>query len=199
MRRTIATVAMSGWLLVGCGGDDSASDPGGTEASAVLRPAEDVRSEEQQARYVTHTINESVEVVNGVFVMVTSMTVTTDDESGFLNVSARVENRATVEGNVPEFSIACSGNDETGGWMADSTLELYADLPGESFDDGVVVLTLPGDGRYGEPVPECVGPAYLVVSYNSMDDDSIHAWQIDDSLRVALNDAAAAGVGLTPD
>ena len=168
------------------------------EGTEVLRPADEARADNAFDRMVFHELGEEVEV-GDVTVTITGFAVEPDDQSGLLAVTARVANSSEGESSVPELAVMCTGNPEEGGWMADSTLSLYDTLPAKSFDEGTVILNVPGDGRYGERVPECVGPAVIVAKpMMTLTKSDVAAWTIPDDIRVALNDAAAAGVGLIP-
>ena len=178
-KRLTASVLLMG-LLVACGDDDDASGgEGSTSASEAtstpveseesetvgstteLRPAEDARAEEALAGEQV-AMGDTADV-NGLAITVSNPVVGGDELGPWLTVNVRVENGTDAASSVPYLEIHCSGNDEGGGWQADSTLELGAGLPAGTFDEGTVNLLVPGDGRFGEQRPPCVMPAAIAV------------------------------------
>lgn len=87
-----------------------------------------------------------------------------DDGGPWLAVDLRIESPSDSDIQFLDVGIVCAGNDETGGWQANSTLDLNAEVPAETFDEGTVNLLLPGDGRFGEEIPECATPAAIRIS-----------------------------------
>ncbi|HRE03479.1 MAG TPA: hypothetical protein PLV68_19435, partial [Ilumatobacteraceae bacterium] len=70
---------------------------------------------------------------------------------------------------IPYLEIRCSNTDDTGGWLANSTIYLGDDLPAGTFEDGEILLLFPEDGRYeGSPPPSCEPPAVIAVDGTSL-------------------------------
>ncbi len=143
-------------VLNSCGGSDTAD----TSPNTALPPAESVRTEERQTGAIG--VGELADTGYGARVGVMGFAVGGDDAGPWLETDIRVE--AVEEGAaVPTMGIVCGGNTELGGWQAGSTIEQAAAVPTGSFDEGTVNLLLPGDGRYGEPIPACEGPAFVQI------------------------------------
>lgn len=179
MKRLLTTTVITG-LIAGCGGsaasetssattdspavtEGPATDPaqpaGTTAVDQALRPAEEARAEAAVAGPEV-AIGDRIDVL-GVGLIINSITAGGDDGGGWVAVDARAENPGTTDSTVPWMEVRCSGNDEAGGWQADSSLYMGDALPAGSFDEGVVNLNLPGDSRTGDPVPTCDTPAYI--------------------------------------
>jgi hypothetical protein len=157
--RTIAAIAMT-LILVACGGNAEKDKP-----DESLRNADDVKASETAAATTTVEIGEFAPLSDGAEevgrVSVTKLKVGGDDLGPWLEASVRFENTTDEEGNLAEVGIWCKGATESGGWQADSTLDLNATIPAKSYKEGVVNLPLSDDPRTGEPVPECETPAFI--------------------------------------
>jgi hypothetical protein len=90
-----------------------------------------------------------------------AMKVGGDDGGRWLVVALRLENSGDEALGGPNIAIVCTDGAEEGGWQADSTLDMGAEIPAGSFSEGTLNLLLPGDSRTGEAVPECLAPAYV--------------------------------------
>jgi len=128
-----------------------------------LRPAEEARADAAADASTAAEVGESFDF--GVLtVTIQSFKANGDDTGPWLEAAVRVENASGEESMVPEFGLVCAGSDEVGGWQADSTLSMGESLPPKSFEEGMFSLLIPGDGRYGDPVPECATPAVVQVT-----------------------------------
>lgn len=145
-------------VVAACGGDDDSSNGG------ALRPADEVLGERAADDAADALLGDSVELED-VTVTVTDLVVGGDDFGPWLEVTVRAENRGEDTSN-PYLAIVCNGSVEEGGWQADSTYDLNGELPGGSFNEGVVNLLLPEDPRTQDPVPECATPAVVRVTMN---------------------------------
>lgn len=166
--------------LAACGSDDETTTP-----NTALPPAESVREEERSEGSVA--LGELVDTGYGVRAGVLAFSVGGDDGGPWLVAETRVEG-LDEGGSVPNMGIVCAGGTELGGWQADSTLQLATDVPAGSFDEGSVHLLLPGDGRYGEPIPECAGPAFVEI--DTIDGPAVV--EVPATVLAELNAAAAA-------
>lgn len=165
-------------------GDETSDTVGGE-----LRSADDALAEEA-VQGQEGTFGGAVNL-NGVSITVDSPIVNGDDDGPWLEVPVRVENRLTESISWMVLEMYCSGNPEGGSWQWESTLDLSSSIPSGTFAEGTVNLLLPGDGRYGEPIPECAAPAHIVASPvpDSWDDLGQAVWRIDDATVAALNSA----------
>mgnify|MGYP006924535603 CR=1 FL=1 len=154
--RPVPLLLVVALALASCGSDGD-SDPDSSEGE--LRNAEDVRSEEL-VYGVDGAIGDAIEL-DGSTVLVEGVIVDGDDGGPWLAVDLRIENRSGSDIQFLDVGIVCAGNDESGGWQADSTIDLNAGIPADTFDEGTVNLLLPGDGRYGEEISECATPAVV--------------------------------------
>lgn len=84
-----------------------------------------------------------------------------DDGGPWLATTVRVENATEASAGFPSFELACAGSVEQAGLQAGSVSSGGKPVPGGSFVAGDLLLLIPGDGRFGEPVPECAGPAFV--------------------------------------
>lgn len=153
-------------------------------ATTALQPVESVAAD--QAAEVALELGDFADSY-GVRVAVQSLTVETDAGGPILRTAIRVE-AAEADGAVPSIWIACANTTEQGGWQAESTISLGDAVLMGSFAEGVLNLLIPGDGRYGEPVPACNAPAFVQMDAEG---DPI-SWAIDDATLAALNEAAVA-------
>lgn len=160
-----ATVIAVVGVMVGCSGSDSAvtvDKPPAVNSTIVdLVPAEEIRAAEAVAG-VEASVGDTVDL-DGVVVEVSSVRLSGDDLGPWLETAVRIENRTSNDVDYVNIELYCAGNDEGGGWQADSTFDLLAGVPAGSFDEGTVNLLVPGDGRYGETRERCVPPANIVV------------------------------------
>lgn len=186
MRRVASTlaIALTALCAAACGG-------GSTDSDEPLRAATDIAESSAAAPSKDAKLGQQIDLGDKVRVTVTAPTVTSDD-SALLTVTLRVENNSSSEGFTPRAGIVCDGSAEPGGYQADSTLMMQSRMPARSYLDGTYVLILPGDGRGGQPVPECKGPASIVVWSGSTlvaNDDELHRTQIplSDDLVAQLN------------
>ena len=165
-------------------GDETANTVGGELRSANDALAEEAVQGEQGS------FGSAVEL-NGVSITVNPPNVSGDDDGPWLEVPVRVENRLTEAISWMVLEMYCSGNPESGSWQWESTLDLSSSIPSGTFAEGTVNLLLPGDGRYGEPIPECIAPAHIVASPvpDSWDDLGQAVWRLDDTTVTALNNA----------
>ena len=84
--------------------------------------------------------------------LIDSITVVEEPDSAdrpFLVVHVRSENTSGEEQSNPEIRIVCTGFEEPGDGLAYSTWMPYETLPSDTFRDGFVWLTGPGDPRTG--------------------------------------------------
>ena len=150
---------MISFLVASCGDDDSSS----ADTSTDLRPAEDVEAADEDSDSAEAVLGTRFEL-GEVTMLIDSITVVEEPDSTdrpFLVVHVRSENASNEERSNPEIRIACTGFDEPGDGLAYSTWMPYEALPPDTFRDGFIWLTGPGDPRTGEPTSDCVAPAYL--------------------------------------
>jgi hypothetical protein len=180
--RTAALVVLLAVPVGACGGG------GGPDE---LRPAEEARAE-RAVEGEQGAFGEPVDV-GDVSITLSDPVVGGDQGGPWLQVVVRVENRSDKAVGFVDAHIYCAGNDEGGGWLAGSTFDLLAGIPPETFDDGDLLLLLPGDGRYGEPRPDCSTPAHIVVTptFDFISDGSA-VWKIPDSLVKSMNEWVAS-------
>jgi hypothetical protein len=157
--RLLSALLIAALVVGACGSD---GDSGVDEADGGLRDAEDARSEEL-VEGTTGAFGEVIEL-DGTTVLVSGAVVSGDDGGPWLAAEVRIENPSETNIQFVDVGIVCAGNDETGGWQAGSTLDLNAGIPAGTFDEGTVNLLLPGDGRFGEPIPDCATPAALRIT-----------------------------------
>ena len=65
----------------------------------------------------------------------------TDDDYR-IALEVRTENRSTEDTSNPELKVFCADGTDSG-WYADSTFEMYGDLPSGSYSEGTLVLGVP--------------------------------------------------------
>jgi hypothetical protein len=193
-------MVLIGFAVAACGGRDESARPSSsasttsvpvdveeTEATdGVLRDASEVRAEEA-VDGATYRLGE-VATIDGISIRIDTLEVGGDDAGPWIVAVTTVENRSGVDANVPYLEIHCSGQEEGGGWQADSTLTLGAALPSQTVDTGVVHLLVPGDGRFGEPRPVCAPPAVVRVVDLSVN------FAIPDSMVTEVNAASPTAV-----
>jgi hypothetical protein len=191
-------------LLAGCGGGDDTAEGNAPEMEAVdsttsetLRSADEVIADDQAEAAVDATLGELVEFANGQTMTVADMRLGGDDGGPWLEVDARIENPSEDDQRTPVYAIICAGSPDPGEYQADSTLYQLEELPSGSFREGTIHLLLPGDGRFGEPTPECAGPAVVRATVEVLNDEGLVEANptvdvpIDDALLAELNAARA--------
>lgn len=167
---TGATALGLALLLAGCGDDQSSDNP-----DTSLKNADEVRSQEQagqNARAKTVDLGEFVELGSGLRLSASKVVVGGDELGPWLIATVRIENSSDEEAAPPDGGIICSNATEPGGSQAGSTLDVSGGLPAESFAEGTLNLLLPEDGRYGEKIQDCQGPAFLQFTKTGLVDDS---------------------------
>lgn len=143
-------------VLSGCGNSQTTSNP-----DANLLPAGSVLAVEAMSQSVP--LGKMVETDPTSRFTVTELRVGGDDFGPWMEVAVRGE-AAESPGALPtSVAIRCASSPETGGWQAGSTVALGQEIPEGAFLEGTLNLLLPGDGRYGEAIPECTGPATIEV------------------------------------
>jgi hypothetical protein len=197
----LGLAAVLALTLTACSSDDSDSsaddrdEPATSETSEAsnspstdLRPADEALAEEAADAAQEGALGEFVELRDGLRVTVTSFEAGGDELGAWLITEARVENTGGEEVSVPEFGIVCEGSAERGGYQADSAMFFGDPLPAQTFEEGPLNLLLPGDGRFGEPVPPCTAPAYVEVSTVGMTEetDVVARFAIPDDVVTAL-------------
>jgi hypothetical protein len=153
-------VVLSGLLVAGCGSEEKSSD----EPNSALKNADDVEASQEAAAAQEVDLGKFGDLSDDTRVSVTAMKVGGDDLGPWLEVSIRFENAAKVDAAVPVTGIVCKGSAEPGENQAGSTLDSGDPVPAGSFKEGVLNLLVPGEGRTGEPVPVCDGPAFVQVT-----------------------------------
>ena len=209
--RAIAATAVVA-LLSACGGSKAAetvatSAPPATQATdastsqastaaataaatttGALRPANEVRAEEQTAKARRATIGEPTQM-GKLTVNVKSMTADRSGSDIWLRVALRFENATSGPLDAPSLAIYCAGNPEGGSWVVNSTVSMNATIPAGSFDEGDLNLLVPGNNLVStETTPSCQGPAVVRAGSGSNAVD----WVIPDDALVALGGTPAA-------
>lgn len=117
-------------------------------------------------------LGDTAEFGNGLSITFDAPFVGGDDLGPWIEIATRFDNRNTdIDAQYPNVGIVCVGSTDEGGYQAGST-RLFGDpVPAGSFLEGKLHLLLPGDGRYGEPVPPCTTPAVIRVSLLTYSDD----------------------------
>ena len=124
-------------MLVGCSSDEAASE-------TSLRSVDEIRTAELDAGAIA--IGEVGEL-GDTKVTVSNPVVGGDELGPWLTVDVRAENPSDDVGVWFNFHITCAGSDDEGGWQVGSTFDQNTPLPAGSFDEGTMVLLLPGDAR----------------------------------------------------
>lgn len=141
----VAASVLSLLALAGCSGDDD-GDAGGN--SSGLRPADEATEDANRDASIDGRIGEFVEL-DGLRLKVEEIRYLEDVEddgtgSDFrIVLTVRSENPTDETLSNPDISVICGNTDETGSWYADSTFELYKELPPGTFDEGELVLGMP--------------------------------------------------------
>lgn len=156
IRLRIAAAGAFAMLLAGCGG-------GSGTASQDLRPADEVEASRAADAANDAELDRKIDLGSKVTVVLADPTVIQDDGGVMLQVHVRAENPSSKDASGPGIDIVCTGSTEDGGWQADSTFAPQRPIPSGSYSEGDLNLLIPGDGRYGETVPECATPAFLQV------------------------------------
>ncbi|MDF1705331.1 MAG: hypothetical protein P1U38_11200 [Aeromicrobium sp.] len=151
-RNFAAVLALLAFGAGACGNDDG-----------PLRDADDVRSEELAEAASEAAVGEQFEL-DGLDMEIVSLSPGGDESGAWLEAEIRAENSTDDDLSLPNVDLFCDGDLEGGGWQADSTFDMYADLPPKTFEEGVLNLVIPGQPRTGEPETECATPAYIEVS-----------------------------------
>ena len=179
-------------VVTSCGDDDSSD----ANASSHLPPTDDVEAAEDASDSADAAFGTPF-TVGEVMTLIDSITVVEESDSTdrpFLVVHVRSENASSEEQSNPDIGIACTGFEEPGDGLAYSTWMPYEALPPDSFRDGFVWLTSPGDPRTGEPTSDCVAPAHLRVQ--PLTSGGTVDLSLDEEVIAALNDEGC-GSGAT--
>jgi hypothetical protein len=135
-----------------------------TTTGGPLRPSGEVNAGNAAAAAKKATLGETVTLDTGLTMKVTHMRIGGDNLGPWLTVAVRAENRSGQSTTNPQVAIYCKGEPEGGGYQADSTYSLSAELPTGSFAEGNVNLLLPKDSRTGVATPLCAEPATVRVN-----------------------------------
>jgi hypothetical protein len=202
-RRILIGAAAVCILVSSCGGSDSDTETNTTEASAAavtattggatvtptLADAEEVRSDELAGE----PAEMGAETTDGhVIAVASNPRVGGDDAGPWMEIDLRIENSTDEAVQFYNTGIVCSGNDEVSGTVIGGTLDGIGGLPPQSFDEGSQFVLLPGDGRYGEPIPPCQAPAVLrieVIGEDGFVPDVALTWAIPDEIIAEMNAA----------
>jgi hypothetical protein len=137
-------------------------------APVTLRPASEVDASRADAAAKIIPLGQSGELADGgggrTTVIITSMSVDSDDTGRWLRVGARFDNRGTQDAKVPNVGIVCHGSVRTGSYQIGSTISLGDDLPAGSVKNGSLDLLLPGVDHAGAKAAPCPAPAFVEVS-----------------------------------
>lgn len=157
LRRVVVPLVVSACFSVaGCGGSEGTAEP-----NLDLQPAGSVLVMEASPQ--ASPLGQMLDIDSSSRFTVTEIRVGGDDYGPWLEVDVRGE-AAKDAGFLPyAIAIRCTSSAETGGWQADSTVSPGQEIPKGAYLEGTFNLLLPGDGRYGEPVPECTPPAFIEV------------------------------------
>lgn len=143
------------------------SEPDDLISPADLQPADQVIG----GRIDQYQLGDTAEFGNGLTISLDAPTVSGDDMGPWIEIVSRIENRnPTIDAQYPNVAIVCSGSTEEGGYQIGSTVLFGDPVPAGSFLDSRLHLLLPGDGRYGEPIPTCTTPAVVRVSLLTYED-----------------------------
>jgi len=185
-------------VVAACGeggaNDASVSVDTGSVDSAALQPAEDVRSNVATAE--SQPMGSSIDI-NDYRAIVESPAVDSDEESPFLSVTVRIDNPSDEAIQFANIGLRCHDANEDGGPLSVpaelSPLDSTAGIPPSSFDEGLVYLLLPGEGRYDDTIPpDCKTPAFVVmdiVGPTGFSEENVGLWAIPDELVADLNAA----------
>jgi hypothetical protein len=151
--RRIALALAALVVVAACssGGDDAQDRPSSTSASTTTAPPSKAN------------LGEAIDLGGGVRLTASNATIGGDDGGPWIDLAVTVENGGTADSSVPVLTIICTDDLETGGWHDSSTLQLNDPLPAGSSAEGHLRLTVPGDDRTFEPVPDCQTPAVVRV------------------------------------
>lgn len=158
------------WRSTDCGGEDGTTTDG-PPVTGDLLPAGEVGEARTREESVDGALGESYDlgplsVVVSAIEFDTAVDDNGTDDAYRIAVTIRTENRTSDDTTNPEAHVMClDGND--GSWYADSTFELYGDLPSGSFSEGVLILGVP-DG--------CSEPVVRVEAFSA--DDVIVDWVV---------------------
>jgi len=142
--RRVAKYVLPIVLIAGCSGDDD----GAGSQPADLRPADEATEDANRSASIDASIGEFVEL-DGLRLNIEAIRYLEDVEddgtgSDFrIVLTVRSENPTNQELNNPDISVVCANTDEAGSWYADSTFELYKELPPGTFDEGELILGMP--------------------------------------------------------
>lgn len=177
-----AVLAACAVLIAGC----SSGTPQLSAPNTGLKPAAAVAAAAANAKAIP--LGSLVAVDSTSKFTVKSYKLGGNDLGPYLQTTVRGE-AAGAAGHLPtDVSIICSNSTEEGGYQADSTVTLQQAIPGGAFAEGVLNLLIPGDGRYGKPVPHCATPAVVVAKASSS--AAPVSFAIPDELIGELNAAA---------
>ena len=199
----LAGLTAIGIVVAGCGGSDSATDsdapaeadaPISTATTApieaatpTLADAEDVRA----GALAGEPVPMGSEATDGHVIAVVSNPQTDGDDLGpWLEVDVRIENPTDEDVQYFNAGIICAGNDEMGGTVQGGTIDSSAGIPAGTFEEGTLLVLLPGDGRYGEATPLCETPAAVrieVIGDDGMTPEQAVSWTIPEDLIATLN------------
>jgi hypothetical protein len=196
MRWKSVAIGMTLCGIASAGCSANSDEPTGGAANGTLRPAESVRAANADASFKKLAVGKSatIENVDGTLtstVTITKMAAGGDDAGHWLIATVSVANPGDKDSQIPDLAIVCTGNTATGGYQAESTIQLDNTLPAKSEDKGTLNLLLPGDSRTGDTVPACAAPAYVRAFYGLVSVDGSYGkgaeWAVDGALVDVLN------------